>query len=463
MEGKEQHTDTSHNRKLLYFFLSLLAALGLTWLAHEPSFTQSQSYVLFILIFSIGLWLTEAVPPFSVGLLIIAFLVYSLGYERFNAAPENVRIYTETFSSSVIWLMLGGFFLASALTKTKLDIDLIKTTLRICGNNPKWILFGTMSLTMVASMLISNTATTAMVVAALMPLLVKLGKGSLVGKALILGIPIAATTGGMGTMIGSPPNAIALGALATINKPIDFITWIYYGLPLTLVLTFIAWWVLVRMFMRNVEPLLLEKGESEENNPSTKSSLRNRWIVIIILLITLVLWLTSPIHDLSAAAVSAVPLVFLPLTRILIGDDIRAMGWDTLILVAGGLSLGTALQQTGLLNLYADRIARLDVPDLAFYFMLAYTTMFFSNIMSNTATSTVLIPLGMAVMPQNSLEVAMIIGLSASTSLFLPVSTPPNAIAYSTGFIEQKDFRIGGLLIGLLGPALVVFWVLLIS
>jgi sodium-dependent dicarboxylate transporter 2/3/5 len=417
--------------------------------------------VLFILIFSIGLWLTEAVPPFSVGLLIIAFLVYALGYERFNTAPENVRIYTETFSSPVIWLMLGGFFLASAMTKTKLDVDLIKLTLRICGNNPKWILFGTMSLTMIASMLISNTATTAMVVAALMPLLIKLGKGSPVGKALILGIPIAATTGGMGTMIGSPPNAIAVGALDTVGKPIDFITWIYYGLPLALVLTFIAWWVLVKIFMKNAEPLLLEKAEV--NDLSKKLSPQHRWMVIIILLFTLLLWLTSPIHNLSAAAVSAIPLVFLPLTGILRGEDIRGMGWDTLILVAGGLSLGTALQQTGLLHLYADRIAGLDVPDLAFYFMLAYTTMFFSNIMSNTATSTVLIPLGMAVMPQHALEVAMVIGLSASTSLLLPVSTPPNAIAYSTGFIEQKDFRIGGLLIGLLGPAIVVLWVLLIS
>ncbi len=463
MEEKEPHSDTSHNRKLLYFFLSLLAAIGFTWLAHEPSFTQSQTYVLFILIFSIGLWLSEAVPPFSVGLLIIAFLVYSLGYERFNAAPENVRVYTETFSSSVIWLMLGGFFLASAMTKTKLDVDLIQYTLRVCGNKPKWILFGTMSLTMIASMLISNTATTAMVVAALMPLLLKLGKGSRVGKALILGIPIAATTGGMGTMIGSPPNAIAVGALVTAGKPIDFITWIYYGLPLALVLTFTAWWVLIRMFMKHAEPLVLDHAEPKKDDPSTKSSSRHRLIVISILLFTLLLWLTSPLHGLSAAAVSAVPLVFLPLTRILSGDDIRAMGWDTLILVAGGLSLGTALQQTGLLHFYADRIAGLDVPDLAFYFLLAYTTMFFSNIMSNTATSTVLIPLGMAVMPQNSLEVAMIIGLSASTSLFLPVSTPPNAIAYSTGFIEQKDFRIGGILIGLLGPALVVLWVLLIS
>ena len=199
--------------------------------------------------------------------------------------------------------------------------------------------------------------------------------------------------------------------------------------------------------------------KSKDDSPSAIQ----RWTVIIILAVTLSLWLTSPFHTLSASAVSAIPLVFLPLTRILNGEDIRGMGWDTLLLVAGGLSLGTALQQTGLLDLYAQRIAGLQVPDIAFFFLLAYTTMLFSNIMSNTATTTVLIPLGMAILPNNQIEVAMIIGLTASTALFLPVSTPPNAIAYSSGFIEQKDFRFGGVLIGLLGPALIIFWVLLIS
>ena len=89
--------------------------------------------------------------------------------------------------------------------------------------------------------------------------------------------------------------------------------------------------------------------------------------------------------------------------------------------------------------------------------------MLLSNIMSHTATSTVLIPLGMSILPGNVMEVCIIIGLSASTALLLPVSTPPNAIAYGTGMIEQKDFRIGGLLIGLLGPAAIVLWVLLIT
>jgi len=242
----------------------------------------------------------------------------------------------------------------------------------------------------------------------------------------------------------------------------DFITWMYYGLPITLFLTWLSWWVLVRRFMKKAEPLSVDDSAPAAAEIDREFRLK-RLTVVTILSVTLALWLTSPIHHLGAAAVSAIPLVFLPMTRILKGEDVRAIGWDTLILVAGGLALGTALQQTGLLDLYAGRIASLQVPNVVFYLILAYATMLFSNVMSNTATSTVLIPLGMAILPGNSIEASMIVGLSASTALFLPVSTPPNAIAYSTGLIEQKDLRLGGLLVGLLGPALIIAWVLLIG
>jgi solute carrier family 13 (sodium-dependent dicarboxylate transporter), member 2/3/5 len=448
------------NKQVIHFLLSFLVALVLTWLVKEPTYTEAQTYVLFLLLLSVGLWLTEAVPAFTVGLFIIAYLVFSLGL--FIAKPMDVKIYMNTFSSSVIWLMMGGFFLASAMTKTKLDADLIQITMKVCGTNPKRILFGLMTVTMVFSMLISNTATTAMVIAALMPLLLRLGKASPVGKALILGIPIAATTGGMATVIGSPPNAIAVGALVNAGKQMDFVTWIYYGLPVALFLTLLAWWILVRFFMKNCDSVPAEELSAKANEKTPEFVLK-RLTVTIILLSTLALWLTSPFHHLSAAAVSAVPVVFLPLFGILKGEDIRGIGWDTLILIAGGLALGTGLQQTGLLDLYAGRIATIQVPHVVFLFLLAYATMLFSNLMSHTATATVLIPLGMTILPNYGVEVCMIISLSASTALFLPVSTPPNAIAYSTGLIEQKDLRLGGSLIGLLGPAVIVLWVMLLT
>jgi len=461
MKPSAFQTFYSSNKNTINFVLSLVIALIVTLLVKEHSFTQAQNDVLFLLVFSVLLWLTEAVSPFSVGLFIITFLVYSLGFDVFTDTPQDISVFANTFSSSVIWLLLGGFFLASAMTKTKLDEDLIHLTLKICGSNPKWILFGLMTVTMVASMLISNTATTAMVVASLIPLINKLGKESKTGKALLLGIPIAATTGGMGTLIGTPPNAIAVGALNNAGIAMEFVDWLKFGMPIAILLTFISWWVLVKLFMKVVEPISIEEKNTSKGVDATMKTQRN--IVIGVLIVTLIMWLSTPLHGIRAAAVSAIPLVVLTLTGILKGADIRAMGWDTLLLVAGGLALGIGLQETGLLNIYAERIASIEVSDTVFLLILAYATMLFSNIMSNTATSTVLIPLGMAILPNMQLEVAMIIGLSASTALFLPVSTPPNAIVYSTGLIGQKDLRLGGALIGLIGPALIVLWVLLIS
>src|SRR6478672_12373369 len=124
-------------RSLIYFVTSLVIALALTWLVKEPSFTDSQVYVFFLLFFSIGLWLTEAIPAFAVALFIMAYLVFALGSPYFNSAPEKIDRYVNTFSGRVIWLLLGGFFLAAAMTKTKLDEQLLKLTLKISGTKPR--------------------------------------------------------------------------------------------------------------------------------------------------------------------------------------------------------------------------------------------------------------------------------------------------------------------------------------
>ena len=209
------------SKSLLYFLLSFIIAFILTLLLKEPSFTTTQVYVLFILFFAMGLWFTEAVPPFAVSILIIAYLVFMLGNKNLNPASVNIERYVTTFSSSVIWLMLGGFFLATAMTKTKLDQQLLRATLLLSGTKPRNILVAVMFTTMIASMLMSNTATAAMVVAAVMPLVTSVGKSGF-SKALLLGISIAATVGGMGTIIGTPPNAIAAGILENSGHKIDF-------------------------------------------------------------------------------------------------------------------------------------------------------------------------------------------------------------------------------------------------
>ncbi|MEQ1587301.1 MAG: DASS family sodium-coupled anion symporter [Cyclobacteriaceae bacterium] len=461
MEDKTA-TGRKSQKAVLYFILSFVVAIGLTFFVKETSFTDSQVYVLFLLFFAIGLWLTEAIPPFAVSLFIIAYLVFAMGNSQINSNPESIEKYVTTFSSSVIWLMLGGFFLASAMTKTSLDESLFKLTIKISGTNPRNLLIGLMFTTMIASMLMSNTATTAMVLASITPLLTSMGKKSGISKALLLGIPIAATIGGMGTIIGTPANAIAAGALEHEGIVIGFIEWMKYGAPISLVLTVISCMVLIHIFIKDKSPISLDFLNKQDAYFS-KNMILQRRIVLSIIVVTISLWLTTAIHGLTVASICAVPLVFLTLFGVLNGKDIQGLPWDTLLLVAGGLSLGVALEQSGLLNYYAQKLISMEINNILLIFILAFLTMFVSNIMSNTAASTVMIPLGLAILVGFKTEVALIVALSASTAMFLPVSTPPNAIAYSTGLLEQKDFRIGGILIGLLGPALAILWVLLIS
>jgi solute carrier family 13 (sodium-dependent dicarboxylate transporter), member 2/3/5 len=454
--------NSTQKKSIIFFILSFFIALGLTFLLKEPGFTASQLYVLFLLFFAVGLWLTEAIPPFAVSLMIISYLVFTLGNPYLNSAPEDVSKYVHTFSSSVIWLLLGGFFLAAAMTKTKLDESLFRFTLKLSGTNPRNVLMGLMLTTMVASMLMSNSATTSMVIAAITPLLASLGKKSGISKALLLGIPIAATTGGMATIIGTPANAIAVGALANENITISFIDWMKYGTPLAIILTAISCFALTRIYMRDKTPLSLAFLDNQEKDTSPVF-IRHRWIVIVILIVTVGLWLTSSLHGLAVASICAVPLVFLTLTRVLEGKDIKSLPWDALLLVAGGLSLGMALEHTGLLNHYAQKLISMDVNSIVLMFIFAYVTMLVSNVMSHTAAATIMIPLGISILVAFKADVVLIIALSSSTAMMLPVSTPPNAIAFSTGLIEQKDFRLGGILVGLLGPLLAILWVLLIT
>jgi sodium-dependent dicarboxylate transporter 2/3/5 len=177
----------------------------------------------------------------------------------------------------------------------------------------------------------------------------------------------------------------------------------------------------------------------------------------------LLLWLTGSVHNITVAAVSAIPIVILTLTRIISVEDVKTMPWDVLILIAGGMSLGVALETNGVLEHYTSRMHTMRLSPVTLIFIFAFISMILSNVMSNAAACVVLIPLGMTMLPGYEIPVAISTALASSAGLFLPVSTPPNAILFSTGLLEIKDFRLGGILIGLLGPVLAVLWVLLLK
>jgi sodium-dependent dicarboxylate transporter 2/3/5 len=440
-----------------------LVALGLSYLIKDSSFTEGQTSVLFILLFAIALWVTEAIPPFAVGILIIGYLVFTMS----NLESENVKQYVQTWSDSVIWLFLGGFFIAESMKKTALDQSLLKIIVPKLGEQSKNILLGLMLITAFLSMLMSNTATTAMMIASIAPITLGLGKDAPLSKALLIGIPTAAAIGGMGTIIGSAPNAIAVGALDGIGIRISFFEWMLIGVPVALVLVFIFWVALLKKYQikrKSLDLSFLQNTKSKTSADISKTQIR---ITVIIILTSLVFWLTSQWTGIPVAAVSGIPIVGLTMFGILDADDMRKLPWDTLMLVAGGLALGLAVQQQGLTDYF---ISFIDVQSLNFYvlsFIFALLSVIFSNIMSNTATTTIMIPLAISfalLLPEQSPKtIPLIIALSASCALLLPVSTPPNAIAYSTGQLEQSDFRFGGILIGILGPILVCVWVILLE
>ncbi len=462
-------------QRIIYFLLSILLALWITHGLKADNFTPAQTYVLFLLFFSIGLWVSEAIPPFAVGIMIVGFLVFFLGNPEVNHPDSahyiRVEKFVQTWSNSVIWLMLGGFFLAEGMKKTGLDLEVFKWSVSKFGDKPSSILMGIMLATAVASMVMSNTATTAMMIASVMPLLRTMDENAPFAKALLLGIPSAAAIGGMGTIIGSPPNAIVVDAINhvhSIDFEVGFLEWMIFGVPIALVLVFITWWFLLRKYVPNLdridlnifqEPVVEETVEPEHGR---ERNIRKK-IVLGVLGVTILLWLTGKIHEIPTAAVSGLPIIVLTMLSIISGDDVRQLPWDTLMLVAGGLSLGLAIQETGLASYFVAELQNVKLDFWVLVVVFALATIVFSNIMSNTATATILVPVASLWGGPNPLILPLVIGLCASCALFLPVSTPPNAIAFSTGRLQQSDFRLGGLIVGLIGPILIILWVILVA
>ncbi|SHL44392.1 solute carrier family 13 (sodium-dependent dicarboxylate transporter), member 2/3/5 [Chitinophaga jiangningensis] len=416
-----------------------------------------------LIMLAVGFWLTDAMPPFAVSMFVIGYTVYFLHDARAvrNINPDWER-YAGTWSSPVIWMMMGGFFISLGIQITSLDKSIANFALRMFGTKPTKLLLGIMLLTMLLSMLgVSNTATAAMMVAIFTPLAKKMDKKDPFIKSLFLGIAIAASFGGMGTIIGSPINAMAIDAAAKKGINISFLSWMEMGTPLALGFTILGWLLLhfrYKPMQDQVPPL--EDVNSKPHHEYTYSEMKDRWIVGITFVITLILWLTTSVTNIPVAAVSFVPMMMLTLTGVIQQKDIRLISWDTLLLVAGGLTLGMAAQETGLLN-YMTKHISLPQEKFTAVLLFSYLTVFISNFMSSTAAASILIPLANTLMPHDVEFVSIAIGFSCSIGILLPISTPPNAIALSTGFLAQRDFRLPGLCLLFFGPIAIcytIFW-----
>lgn len=181
---------------------------------------------------------------------------------------------------------------------------------------------------------------------------------------------------------------------------------------------------------------------------------------------TVLMWLTEPLHGIPVAATSAIPIVFLTMTQVIHSEHVRSLPWDTLMLVAGGLALGIALVEVGLAEIVMVKINALPLPKVFIAIIFCLVAVLLSNVMSNTAAASILVPLSLALPGIYGIAGPVMVAISCSCSLLLPVSTPANAIAFATGMVEQKDFRPGGVFFIFLGPILaflaVMAWVLVL-
>ena len=333
------HPGRTHGLRRLLTFVVVAAAVWWVWQLLSGVFPPEQRAVLFLFLLAVGLWITEAVPAFAVGLLIMGYLVFALGTTLIHPEPWDVRPYLNTWSSPVVWLMLGGFFMAEGLSRTGLDRYLFAAAIKPAGTRPAAVLLAVMLTSGVASMFISNTSTTVLMIGAVLPLVRQLGRREPFSRALMVAIPLAASVGGMGTIIGSAPNAIAAGVASDFGRSVDFVEWMLVGAPVSLVLVIAAWAFLMRRYPASVAEVSLEFDALEE--PPLPGR-RERFIVAGLSLLTVSLWMTTPLHGVHVAAISLIPIVGLTMTQVLGAADVRGLPWDTLMLVAGGLSLGAA-------------------------------------------------------------------------------------------------------------------------
>lgn len=426
--------------------------------------TVVQQRTIALFVFAAFMWILEVVPAWATSIITMVLLIFTVsnGQFAFLRADENLGTlvsysdFMAQFASPTIMLFMGGFVLAIAATKVGLDVVLAKVLLAPFGKNPKTVLLGILVVVAVFSMFMSNTATAAMMLAFLAPVLKNLpadGKGRI---GLALAIPIGANIGGIGTPIGTPPNVIALGYLKdNLGIEIGFGEWCLRMVPFVIVMLLIAWFFLLLFFPFKAKEIKLEINADRKLD-------FHFWVVAVTFIITIALWLIpSRITGLNSNEVALIPFAIFVATGVFSKKDFKEINWDVLWMVAGGLALGTALMKTGLAKVLVDTIPFASMPALVVIIVSGIVGYAIANFLSHTSAANLLLPILATVAAAVDLSAfggsaALLVGLAISTSvaMILPISTPPNAIASSTGLVETKDMAKMGVIMGVVGLVL---------
>ena len=413
-----------------------------------------------IFVFAALMWMFEVIPTWTTSVLIIVVMLLtisdsSLPFMKGSGIPAEMGTFVSyksllaTFADPVIMLFLGGFILAIASTKVGLDVQLAKVLMKPFGKRSEFVLLGFLLVIGTFSMFMSNTATAAMMLTFLAPVLKTLppdGKGRI---ALALAIPIAANLGGIGTPIGTPPNAIAFQYINdSLHLDVGFDDWMFRMIPYVYIMLLIAWVLLLKLYPFKQKTIELKIEGTHEKTWRT-------YVVWVTFALTIILWMTESLTGLNSNVVAMIPVGVFCVT----GD----INWSVLWMVAGGFALGLAMTNTGLAEHLVSSIPFGEWLPVVVILVSGFIGYFISNFISNTAAASLIVPIlcAVAVGMGETLDPVggaktLVIGavLCTSLAMLFPISTPPNALAHSTGLVTTKDMTKVGILVGIIGYVL---------
>lgn len=386
--------------------------------------------------------LTEVVPLYVPTLVLWALTpLLLLGFGDEFRLPSVLA----WSANPVLALFLGGFALSVAASRYGIDRLIARLAVHLSRGSKLLLLVLTMVATATLSMWMSNIAAAAMMIAALSPLFAEVSRSNRFRRALLMGIAIGANFGGMATPIGTGPNAIAIAAVSP-SRVITFTGWMIFALPLTLGLLLVSL-VLLRLRF-HVRGPINDLQEIRVRAPNFRARM-----VMLVFFLTVAAWLTEPFHKVPSAIVALITTAVLFGSGLLRSEDLSRIDWSTLLLIAGGIGLGNLLEQSGVVRAAAASMPWQEVPHVARLFTLCLASAFFSALMSNTASVTMLIPLAAGIDPAPS--TAILIAIAASLGIPFSISTPPNAMVYGEGGVTFSDLAIPGIILMILGCVLV--------
>lgn len=454
------------------------AALAVILIADPPAGVPKQGWLVAGVAALMAIWwITEAVPVAATALVpIVAFPLMGVLPIREATAP---------YAHPLIFLFLGGFILAMALERWQLHRRIALATLRLFGTRPAALVAGFMVATAVLSMWVSNTATAIMMLPIALSVISLLRDDAVAAMepkaearfavALLLGVAYGANIGGMGTLIGTPPNALLAGYMAQTHGVIlGFGEWMLLGVPLVALFLAGAWLILTRVTM----PLGRARVEGADaviaRELSALGTITGPEIrVAAVFGATALLWVFRPLlaefvpglSDTGIAVAAAVALFVVPSGKghaglfLMNWDWAKRLPWGVLILFGGGLALAAAIQESGLAAWIGGGMSELGGwPLVGIMLVAAAIVVFLTEITSNTATTAVFLPLAGAAalsLGLDPLYLALPVALSASCAFMLPVATPPNAIVFGSGRVTIPEMARAGFLVNLVAVVLV--------